>query len=217
MTTGRAALPPAPGPAVHGPVTRTDFVRYQGASGDMNPVHHDEEYARAAGFPSPFSVGMFRAGLLASWATDWLGAHNVRRFRAYLGELDAAYGAVLATGGDAATRLRALVLASLHVSHARPHATEVYQLNRGYFASHDRFASVRGAAARIFRTWQETIADGVAERAFRRDVGARVFHRFLRDAVFLSVRWFRPSEGYGVEELATDTAEIFLEGFGADE
>ncbi len=29
-----------------GPLTRTDFVRYQGASGDMNPVHHDETFAR---------------------------------------------------------------------------------------------------------------------------------------------------------------------------
>ncbi len=70
-----------PEPLVYGPVTRTDFVRYQGASGDMNPIHHDEEFATAAGFPSPFSVGMFQAGLLASWATDWLGAENVRNYR----------------------------------------------------------------------------------------------------------------------------------------
>ena len=27
-----------------GPLSRTDFVRYQGASGDMNPVHHDETF-----------------------------------------------------------------------------------------------------------------------------------------------------------------------------
>ena len=78
MTTGATARPE---PLVYGPVTRTDFVRYQGASGDMNPIHHDEEFARAAGFPSPFSVGMFQAGLLATWATDWLGAENVRRYR----------------------------------------------------------------------------------------------------------------------------------------
>lgn len=70
-----------PEPLVYGPVTRTDFVRYQGASGDMNPIHHDEEFARAAGFPSPFSVGMFQAGLVATWATGWLGAENVRRYR----------------------------------------------------------------------------------------------------------------------------------------
>lgn len=70
-----------PEPYSYGPVARTDFVRYQGASGDMNPIHHDEEFARAAGFPSPFSVGMFQAGLLATYATDWLGADNLRRYR----------------------------------------------------------------------------------------------------------------------------------------
>lgn len=70
-----------PEPVVHGPLTRTDFVRYQGASGDMNPIHHDEEFAKAAGFPTPFSVGMYQAGLLASWATTWLGAENVRNYR----------------------------------------------------------------------------------------------------------------------------------------
>ena len=61
-----------------GPVTRTDFVRYQGASGDMNPIHHDEAFARAAGFPTPFAVGMWPAGLLGAYATSWLGPENVR-------------------------------------------------------------------------------------------------------------------------------------------
>jgi len=63
-----------------GPLTRTDFVRYQGASGDFQPLHHDETYAHAAGIPSVFSVGMLQAGLLATYATDWLGAHNIRRY-----------------------------------------------------------------------------------------------------------------------------------------
>jgi len=64
-----------------GPLTRTDFVRYQGASGDFNPIHHDEEFARAAGFDSVFSVGMLQAGLLATYCTDLLGPVNVRRFK----------------------------------------------------------------------------------------------------------------------------------------
>lgn len=70
-----------PSPWVSDPQTRTDFVRYQGASGDMNPIHHDQTYAEAAGYPSPFSVGMLQAGLLGTYATDWLGAENVRSFR----------------------------------------------------------------------------------------------------------------------------------------
>jgi acyl dehydratase len=71
-------LPP---PRVVGPLTRTDFVRYQGASGDMNPIHHDEEFAKRAGYSAPLAVGMFQAGVLNAWATDWLGPENVRRTR----------------------------------------------------------------------------------------------------------------------------------------
>jgi acyl dehydratase len=67
-------------PRIFGPLTRTDFVKYQGASGDFHPLHHDETYAHAAGFPSVFSVGMLQAGLLATYATDWLGAANIRRY-----------------------------------------------------------------------------------------------------------------------------------------
>jgi acyl dehydratase len=67
-------------PREYGPLTITDFVRYQGASGDFNPIHHDEGFARAAGFPTVFSVGMLQAGTLAGFCSDWLGADNVRRF-----------------------------------------------------------------------------------------------------------------------------------------
>jgi acyl dehydratase len=68
-------------PLVDKPLTITDFVRYQGASGDMNPMHHDTVLAQGAGFPTPFAVGMLQAGVLATYVTDWLGAEAVRRFK----------------------------------------------------------------------------------------------------------------------------------------
>jgi acyl dehydratase len=74
-------IPDAPSPLVVGPLTRTDFVRYQGASGDMNPIHHDETFAHKAGYDAPLAVGMLQAGLLGTYAADWLGPENVRRFR----------------------------------------------------------------------------------------------------------------------------------------
>jgi acyl dehydratase len=64
-----------------GPVTMTDIVRYQGASGDLNPIHHDDEFARAAGFPAAIGVGMLGAGWLAAYCTEHLGEETVRRFR----------------------------------------------------------------------------------------------------------------------------------------
>jgi acyl dehydratase len=70
-----------PAPRTLAPITRTDVVRYQGASGDMNPVHHDEGFAKGAGFPAPLVVGMYPAGAMFAWASDALGADNVRRAR----------------------------------------------------------------------------------------------------------------------------------------
>ena len=69
-----------------GPLTRTDFVRYQGASGDFNPIHHDEDFAKSAGFPTVFSVGMLQAGYLATYVTDLFGPSNVRNFRVRFSE-----------------------------------------------------------------------------------------------------------------------------------
>jgi len=84
-TTSTARLAPQVGdkaePKTYAPLTRTDFVKYQGASGDFHPLHHDELFAKATGFPSVFSVGMLQAGLLATYITDWLGVEQLRRFK----------------------------------------------------------------------------------------------------------------------------------------
>src|SRR6202035_2707825 len=65
----------------YGPLTTRMFVRYAGASGDFNPMHYDDALARSAGYPSVFAQGMLSAALLASFAVDWLGAENIRRYR----------------------------------------------------------------------------------------------------------------------------------------
>jgi acyl dehydratase len=62
-------------------LTRTDLVAYAGASGDFNPMHHDEVKAKAAGQPSVFGHGMFSMGLLGSAISDYVGVGNVRRFQ----------------------------------------------------------------------------------------------------------------------------------------
>lgn len=61
-------------------LTRTDLVRYAGASGDFNPMHHDEVKAQAAGQPSVFGHGMFSMGFLATAITEWVGIGNLRQF-----------------------------------------------------------------------------------------------------------------------------------------
>ncbi|HTZ09253.1 MAG TPA: MaoC/PaaZ C-terminal domain-containing protein [Acidimicrobiales bacterium] len=62
-------------------LTRTDLVRYAGASGDYNPMHHDEVLATRAGQPSVFGHGMFSMGLLGSALTDYVGAGHVTNYK----------------------------------------------------------------------------------------------------------------------------------------
>jgi len=68
-------------PALRHTLTRTDLVRYAGASGDYNPMHHDEVQATAAGQPSVFGHGMFSMGLLGTALTDYVGVGNVTRYQ----------------------------------------------------------------------------------------------------------------------------------------
>ncbi|MGH7895839.1 MAG: MaoC/PaaZ C-terminal domain-containing protein [Candidatus Binatia bacterium] len=62
-------------------LSRTDLVKYAGASGDFNPIHHDEEFAKAAGNPTVFGHGMLTAGFVARCITDFVGVENVRRYK----------------------------------------------------------------------------------------------------------------------------------------
>ncbi len=65
-----------------GPLSRDDFVRYASASGDDNPIHQDEEYARRSGAPTVFAMGMLNAGYLATAVSEWFGGpQSLRRFK----------------------------------------------------------------------------------------------------------------------------------------
>ncbi len=62
-------------------LTRTDFVKYAGASGDFNPIHHDQTFAEASGNPTVFAMGMLNAGILSRVVTAFAGRPSVRRYK----------------------------------------------------------------------------------------------------------------------------------------
>ena len=68
-------------PELRHELTRTDLVMYAGASGDFNPMHHDEVKAKESGLPSVFGHGMFSAGFLAGAVTDYVGVGNLRSYK----------------------------------------------------------------------------------------------------------------------------------------
>ncbi|MEU8585595.1 MaoC family dehydratase [Streptomyces sp. NPDC048664] len=60
-------------PAQSFPVTRATLVRYAGASGDFNPIHWNERFAREVGLPDVIAHGMFTMAEAVRVVTDWVG------------------------------------------------------------------------------------------------------------------------------------------------
>jgi len=88
-------------------LTRTQIVMYAGASGDFNPIHHDETFAtKAAGYPSVFAHGMLTMGMTGRLLTDWLGDGVLREYgvrfvkQVWPGDSLTAKATVTAIGGD---------------------------------------------------------------------------------------------------------------------
>ena len=64
-------------------LTRTQIVQYAGASGDFNPVHTDEVFAReVAGYPTIFAHGMLTMGMTGRMLTDYVGDGRLTKYGA---------------------------------------------------------------------------------------------------------------------------------------
>jgi acyl dehydratase len=63
-------------PLVKGPITRSQIVRYAGASGDFNPIHIDEEFAEKVNLGGVIAHGMLSMAFAAQMMSDWLGVNG---------------------------------------------------------------------------------------------------------------------------------------------
>lgn len=104
------AVGDTPGRIDAGILTLRDVVRYAAAGGEDNPLHYDLAHAKAEGFPGLFGLGMQQAGGLGAYAARWLGAANVRAFRArfpamfYVGDRLSYEGRIAAIEADGERR-----------------------------------------------------------------------------------------------------------------
>ena len=60
-------------PAVDYTVHRVNLVMYAGASGDFNPIHWNERFAKAVGLPDVIAHGMYTMAQAGRFVTDWAG------------------------------------------------------------------------------------------------------------------------------------------------
>jgi len=75
-------------------VTVEQIRQYAAASGDRNPIHLDETFARAAGLPGVIAHGMLTMAFANQLVTDWLGD------RSYLKRLQGRFAGMVLPGDE---------------------------------------------------------------------------------------------------------------------
>ncbi|QDQ98923.1 TetR/AcrR family transcriptional regulator [Tomitella fengzijianii] len=131
----------------------------------------------------------------------------------YLDDLQRRYAEVLQLPEE--ERLRALVHQSLLASEANPHASEIYQNNATYMKNLAGYPMIRDAAKVSRRVWMQIIEDGVASDRFRSDLPPETIYGLLRDAVWLSQRWFTPTPEVDRSVFADQLVSVFVDGIGS--
>ena len=64
-------------------INRKLLVDYANASGDQNPIHQDEAFAKSVGLPDVIAHGMLTMALAGKYISDWAGGpQNVKEFSA---------------------------------------------------------------------------------------------------------------------------------------
>ena len=64
-------------------INRALLKRYADASGDQNPIHQDENFAKSVGLPDVIAHGMLTMALAGKYVSDWAGGpQNVKEFSA---------------------------------------------------------------------------------------------------------------------------------------
>ena len=62
-------------------IDRAMLKAYADASGDQNPIHQNEEFAKAVGLPNVISHGMLTMALVGKYVSDWAGgSQQVKEF-----------------------------------------------------------------------------------------------------------------------------------------
>jgi AcrR family transcriptional regulator len=134
--------------------------------------------------------------------------------RDFLVRIEGEYAAVAAAGADPVTTLRELV----HVAFgalATDRAAVAVMLNEyNVLVEHPRFAFLLDAVEATERLWIEVLDAGMRAGDLRADVPADAVYRFLRDAIWVSVRWYRPEGPQQADDIADDYLTVLLGGLG---
>ncbi|MGU3585827.1 TetR/AcrR family transcriptional regulator [Rhodococcus sp. C26F] len=131
--------------------------------------------------------------------------------RAFLDDLFDRYRKIVASGLPSRDTLAALVTTSYEAIDRSHAAVAIYQGEAKHLEG-DRFAYIGELNTEFRDLWVGVIERGVADGSFRPDVDVELVFRFLRDTVWVAVRWYRPGGSLSIDQVAQQYLSIVLDG-----
>jgi TetR/AcrR family transcriptional regulator, cholesterol catabolism regulator len=135
--------------------------------------------------------------------------------RDFLERIDARYRNVIAAAAGPVDALRELVHAAFGALATDRAAVAVMLNEYNLLVQYPRFAFLHDSVEESERLWVAVLETGMREGALRADVPADAVYRFLRDAIWVSVRWYRPDGPQRPDDVAEEYLSVLLSGLAA--
>ncbi|MHC3002578.1 TetR/AcrR family transcriptional regulator [Gordonia metallireducens] len=132
--------------------------------------------------------------------------------RRFLDDLFARYREIAGAGLSASETLRGLVVASFESIDAERNAVAIYQDEAKRLSGQERFGYIGELNVEFRQLWHAVLQRGVDDGEFRPDLDVELVYRFMRDTVWVAVRWYRPGGPMTVESIADQYLSIVLDG-----
>ena len=127
-------------------------------------------------------------------------------------ELFAAYGAVLTSDDDPRTKIEKCVRLSFDAIDRHPHEVAIFQNEAAYLGTFERFAYLADRNAESRAVWITLLDDAARAKVLRPELDVELTYRFIRDTVWVAVRWYRPGRKLSITDIADQYLTILLEG-----
>jgi AcrR family transcriptional regulator len=135
--------------------------------------------------------------------------------RSFQEELFGRYDAILAGDDDARSKLEQAVRVSFEAIDRHRHEVAIFQNEADFLGTFERFGYLAERNAQSRDVWMTLLREGVASGALRQDLDVELVYRFIRDTVWVAVRWYRPGGSLSHDAVADQYLTILLDGISA--
>jgi AcrR family transcriptional regulator len=134
----------------------------------------------------------------------------------FLDRLVSDFEAIVAAGGAPDHIFDELVRDSFRVIEEHRHAVALYQNESGLLTGQPGFEFVGDQSQRITQIWVHQLEEGQRAGVFRESLNVTTAYRFLRDAMWSTVHWYRPGRGLNADSLSEQFLALFRRGLLVD-